>query len=69
MQAATHGRFTLGIGLGTKAYSEPVFGAEHFDAGATDVVFAQTDLGSDADRRRTWQLLGELARGRGEVDA
>ncbi|WP_189220051.1 MULTISPECIES: LLM class F420-dependent oxidoreductase [Streptomyces] len=31
------------------------------DAGATEVVFAGTDLAGDADRRRTWALLGELA--------
>lgn len=31
------------------------------DAGATEVVFAGTDLAGEADRLRTWQLLGELA--------
>lgn len=31
------------------------------EAGATEVVFTATDLGSDADRHRTWKLLGELA--------
>jgi len=31
----------------------------YFDAGATEVVVSQTDLGS-ADERRTWKLLGEL---------
>ncbi|MFF1920819.1 LLM class F420-dependent oxidoreductase [Streptomyces sp. NPDC058221] len=31
------------------------------DAGATEVVFSGTDLAGDADRRRTWALLGELA--------
>ncbi|WP_411083826.1 LLM class F420-dependent oxidoreductase [Streptomyces sp. cmx-18-6] len=31
------------------------------DAGATEVVFAGTDVAGDADRRRTWALLGELA--------
>ncbi|MER6118760.1 LLM class F420-dependent oxidoreductase [Streptomyces sp. NPDC001743] len=31
------------------------------DAGATEVVFAGTDLAGEADRRRTWELLGELA--------
>ncbi|MFE1229732.1 LLM class F420-dependent oxidoreductase [Streptomyces sp. NPDC058745] len=31
------------------------------DAGATEVVFTATDLGGEADRRRTWKLLGELA--------
>ncbi|WP_330253878.1 LLM class F420-dependent oxidoreductase [Nocardia sp. NBC_00565] len=38
--------------------------AAYFDAGATDVVVAQTDLATDADRRRTWQVLGELNRAR-----
>ncbi|ALG14275.1 TIGR03564 family F420-dependent LLM class oxidoreductase [Kibdelosporangium phytohabitans] len=33
-----------------------------FDAGATDVVFSNTSLGSAEDRKRTWALLGELAR-------
>lgn len=33
------------------------------DAGATEVVFAGTELTGDAGRRRTWQLLGELATG------
>jgi alkanesulfonate monooxygenase SsuD/methylene tetrahydromethanopterin reductase-like flavin-dependent oxidoreductase (luciferase family) len=32
------------------------------DAGATEVVFAGTELAGDAHRRRTWALLGELAR-------
>ncbi|QBS44171.1 TIGR03564 family F420-dependent LLM class oxidoreductase [Nocardia sp. CS682] len=36
--------------------------AEYFEAGATDVVFAQTDLTTPADQQRTWQLLGELNR-------
>lgn len=31
------------------------------DAGATEVVFAGTDIAGDADRLRTWALLGELA--------
>ncbi|MFJ6865053.1 TIGR03564 family F420-dependent LLM class oxidoreductase [Streptomyces termitum] len=34
------------------------------DAGATEVVFTATDLGGEADRRRTWSLLGELSRAR-----
>lgn len=34
----------------------------YFDAGATEVVLTQTDLAGDADRLRTWRLLGELAR-------
>ncbi|MER5202000.1 LLM class F420-dependent oxidoreductase [Streptomyces sp. NPDC002825] len=33
------------------------------EAGATEVVFTATDLGGEDDRRRTWKLLGELARG------
>ncbi|ANB10546.1 F420-dependent oxidoreductase [Streptomyces ambofaciens] len=28
------------------------------DAGATEVVFTTTDITGDADRRRTWELLG-----------
>ncbi|GGJ91407.1 putative monooxygenase (luciferase-like) [Streptomyces camponoticapitis] len=31
------------------------------DAGATEVVFAGTEIAGDADRRRTWDLLGGLA--------
>lgn len=31
------------------------------DAGATEVVFSGTEVAGDADRRRTWTLLGELA--------
>ncbi|WP_329377790.1 LLM class F420-dependent oxidoreductase [Streptomyces sp. NBC_01716] len=31
------------------------------DAGATEVVFSGTEIAGDADRRRTWDLLGELA--------
>ncbi|MFF6908388.1 LLM class F420-dependent oxidoreductase [Streptomyces sp. NPDC012389] len=31
------------------------------DAGATEVVFAGTEVAGDADRRRTWAFLGELA--------
>ncbi|WP_067479215.1 TIGR03564 family F420-dependent LLM class oxidoreductase [Actinomadura hibisca] len=34
----------------------------YFDAGATEVVFSQTNLTNDADRLRTWRLLGDLAR-------
>jgi F420-dependent oxidoreductase-like protein len=30
------------------------------DAGATEVVFAGTEIAGDADRLRTWSLLGEL---------
>ncbi|MFI6937847.1 LLM class F420-dependent oxidoreductase [Streptomyces sp. NPDC050418] len=32
------------------------------EAGATEVVFTATGLGGEADRHRTWKLLGELAR-------
>ncbi|MFX0574953.1 hypothetical protein [Nocardia nepalensis] len=32
----------------------------YFEAGATDVVVAQTDLSTEADRQRTWQVLGDL---------
>ncbi len=35
---------------------------QYRDAGATEVVFGSTDLGSEADRIRTWKLIGELAR-------
>ncbi|MET9218728.1 MULTISPECIES: TIGR03564 family F420-dependent LLM class oxidoreductase [unclassified Streptomyces] len=31
------------------------------DAGATEVVFSGTDIAGEADRLRTWTLLGELA--------
>ncbi|MFJ9714423.1 TIGR03564 family F420-dependent LLM class oxidoreductase [Streptomyces sp. NPDC101213] len=31
------------------------------DAGATEVVFSSTEIAGEADRRRTWRLLGELA--------
>ncbi|MFD8804513.1 LLM class F420-dependent oxidoreductase [Streptomyces sp. NPDC059597] len=31
------------------------------DAGATEVVFSGTEIAGDEDRRRTWDLLGELA--------
>jgi F420-dependent oxidoreductase-like protein len=33
----------------------------YFDAGATEVVFTQTNMAGEAGRLRTWQLLGELA--------
>ncbi|GGW58794.1 hypothetical protein GCM10010503_39880 [Streptomyces lucensis JCM 4490] len=32
------------------------------DAGATEVVFSVTEIAGETDRRRTWRLLGELAR-------
>jgi F420-dependent oxidoreductase-like protein len=34
----------------------------YFDAGATEVIFTQTNLLGGEARLRTWQLLGELAR-------
>ncbi|HVT70584.1 MAG TPA: LLM class flavin-dependent oxidoreductase [Trebonia sp.] len=34
----------------------------YFDAGATEVIFTQTNLLGTEARLRTWQLLGELAR-------
>ncbi|MFL6118927.1 TIGR03564 family F420-dependent LLM class oxidoreductase [Actinophytocola sp.] len=34
----------------------------YFDAGATEVVFTQTDLTTAEDRERTWRLIGELAK-------
>ncbi|MFF7369649.1 LLM class F420-dependent oxidoreductase [Streptomyces tricolor] len=57
---------------GTRAADLAVIGDEeavaaevrrYRDAGATEVVFTTTDLGGEADRRRTWKLLGELATG------
>ncbi|MGV9676663.1 TIGR03564 family F420-dependent LLM class oxidoreductase [Nocardia sp. NPDC003482] len=33
----------------------------YVDAGATELLVAQTDLGGPADQARTWRLLGELA--------
>ncbi|MGW3662003.1 LLM class F420-dependent oxidoreductase [Streptomyces sp. NPDC005141] len=56
---------------GTRAADLAVIGDEetvaaevrrYREAGATEVVFTATDLGGAADRRRTWKLLGELAR-------
>lgn len=32
------------------------------DAGATEVVFSGTEIAGEADRRRTWALLGDLAK-------
>lgn len=55
----------------TRASDVAVFGDEKAfaaevrrfrDAGATEVVFAGTDSAGDASRRRTWDLLGELAK-------
>ncbi|MER7792358.1 TIGR03564 family F420-dependent LLM class oxidoreductase [Streptomyces sp. NPDC097640] len=36
--------------------------AAYFEAGATELVYTQTAIGSPEDERRTWRLLGELAR-------
>ncbi|MGW4279301.1 TIGR03564 family F420-dependent LLM class oxidoreductase [Nocardia sp. NPDC004750] len=38
--------------------------AEYFAAGATEVVFSQTDLTTPEYQRRTWAVLGELQRSR-----
>jgi F420-dependent oxidoreductase-like protein len=37
--------------------------AAYAEAGATELVYTQTATGSAEDERRTWRLLGELARG------
>ncbi|MFI2205420.1 TIGR03564 family F420-dependent LLM class oxidoreductase [Streptomyces sp. NPDC020192] len=61
----------IGLSGGTRAVDLAAIGDEetvaaevrrYREAGATEVVFTATDLGGDADRRRTWQLLGELAK-------
>ncbi|MFC9678896.1 LLM class flavin-dependent oxidoreductase [Streptomyces sp. NPDC056948] len=74
-QAATRGHYHLGLALGakyTRAVDQAVIGdeevvaaeiARYREAGATEVVFTTTDLGTEADRHRTWKLLGELANG------
>ncbi|MGW0908583.1 LLM class F420-dependent oxidoreductase [Streptomyces sp. NPDC002853] len=60
----------IGLSGATRAVDLAVIGNEEHvaaevrryrEAGATEVVFSSTDLGGDADRRRTWKLLGELA--------
>lgn len=62
---------------GTRAADLAVIGDEEVvaaevrryrEAGATEVVFTATDLGGEADRRRTWKLLGELSREFGTKD-
>lgn len=62
----------IGLSGGTRAVDLAVIGDEetvaaevrrYREAGATEVVFTATDLGGEADRRRTWKLLGELANG------
>ncbi|KAK1184798.1 TIGR03564 family F420-dependent LLM class oxidoreductase [Streptomyces sp. NBS 14/10] len=35
--------------------------AAYFEAGATELIYTQTAIGSPEDERRTWKLLGELA--------
>jgi alkanesulfonate monooxygenase SsuD/methylene tetrahydromethanopterin reductase-like flavin-dependent oxidoreductase (luciferase family) len=60
----------IGLSGATRAADLAVIGDEetvaaevrrYREAGATEVVFTATDLGSEEDRRRTWKLLGELA--------
>ncbi|WP_086559695.1 LLM class F420-dependent oxidoreductase [Streptomyces africanus] len=62
----------IGLSGGTRAADLAVIGDEeavaaevkrYREAGATEVVITTTDLGGEADRRRTWKLLGELAAG------
>lgn len=62
----------IGLSGGSRASDVAVIGDErtvaaevrrYFDAGATEVVFAGTEIAGDADRLRTWSLLGELAGG------
>lgn len=60
----------VGLSGGERAADVAVIGDErtvaaevqrYRDAGATEVVFSGTDLAGEADRQRTWALLGELA--------
>ncbi|MFF2808433.1 LLM class F420-dependent oxidoreductase [Streptomyces sp. NPDC058000] len=60
----------IGLSGGRRAADVAVIGDEkkvaaevrrYRDAGATEVVFAGTEVAGAADRRRTWALLGELA--------
>jgi hypothetical protein len=37
---------------------------QYFDAGATEIIVTQTGMNGGEDRRRTWQILGELNRSR-----
>ncbi|MFD3530714.1 TIGR03564 family F420-dependent LLM class oxidoreductase [Streptomyces sp. NPDC058664] len=64
-------RRAIGLSGGARAVDLAVIGDEEHvaaevrryrEAGATEVVVTATDLGGEADRRRTWKLLGELAR-------
>ncbi|WP_345622432.1 TIGR03564 family F420-dependent LLM class oxidoreductase [Streptomyces ziwulingensis] len=60
----------IGLSGGRRAVDVAVIGDErtvadevrrYRDAGATEVVFSGTEIAGEADRRRTWALLGELA--------
>ncbi|WP_382466352.1 LLM class F420-dependent oxidoreductase [Streptomyces noursei] len=60
----------IGLSGGRRAVDVAVIGDEkkvaaevqrYRDAGATEVVFSGTEVTGAADRRRTWELLGELA--------
>ncbi|MFJ6750968.1 MULTISPECIES: TIGR03564 family F420-dependent LLM class oxidoreductase [unclassified Streptomyces] len=60
----------IALSGGTRAADVAVIGDErtvaaevrrYRDAGATEVVFAGTEIAGDAARHRTWALLGELA--------
>ncbi|MEW1718072.1 TIGR03564 family F420-dependent LLM class oxidoreductase [Streptomyces sp. NPDC093109] len=60
----------IGLSGGLRAVDVAVIGDEervaaevrrYRDAGATEVVFSGTEIAGDADRRRTWELLGDLA--------
>ncbi|MFJ5678016.1 LLM class F420-dependent oxidoreductase [Streptomyces sp. NPDC093097] len=61
----------IGLSGGRRAGDIAVIGDEekvaaevqrYRDAGATEVVFSLSEIAGDADRHRTWKLLGELAR-------
>ncbi|MFE9740033.1 TIGR03564 family F420-dependent LLM class oxidoreductase [Streptomyces sp. NPDC006477] len=63
-------RRVIGLSGGARAADLAVIGDEELvaaeirryrEAGATEVVVTATDLGGEADRRRTWALLGGLA--------
>lgn len=61
----------IGLSGGSRAVDVAVIGDEetvaaeirrYRDAGATEIVFSGTEAAGEEDRRRTWALLGELAR-------
>ncbi|MGW2031508.1 LLM class F420-dependent oxidoreductase [Streptomyces sp. NPDC001811] len=61
----------IGLSGGRRAADLAVIGDErtveaevrrYRDAGATEVVFSATEIAGEAARRRTWRLLGALAR-------